>query len=181
MSQCPRNSRTDELLTLAANRSPSELRRRITHLFGEPIRKPLGLSQGSIFALIAAIAIALASPVLGQSKFDLATADDASTIQDDNEVRQPNLQKPFEPVVHGPDGKPVPQATVEVRSDPKPTARARAGWKISEGFDVRTVHADRRTRSVGSRIAVAADTIHRSAGRRLVGRRCDRQRQRPAD
>ncbi len=71
----PRTTTTSELTTLAASgRSPSELRRRIAHLLGEPLSEPLGLSRGTVVAttLILLAALTLLST-------SAQTADDDST------------------------------------------------------------------------------------------------------
>ncbi len=94
LSQRPRNSGSDELLTLATSRSPSELRRRIAHLLGEPIREPLGLSRGSIFALIAAIAIALASPVLWTTQADVVATEVSDSRSAESEVPETTADEP---------------------------------------------------------------------------------------
>ena len=61
-------SHTGELAALAASgRSPSELRRRIARLFGEPLREPLRLSRGGILA-VAATLLLLLLPPLAQSQ-----------------------------------------------------------------------------------------------------------------
>lgn len=52
-----------ELAALAATgRSPSELRRRVARLFGEPLREPLRLSRGGVLGLAIACALLYASP-----------------------------------------------------------------------------------------------------------------------
>ncbi|TWT35617.1 Methicillin resistance mecR1 protein [Posidoniimonas corsicana] len=53
---------TDELVALAANGRPSELRRRVARLLGEPLREPLRLSRGGALAVMG-IAILLAAPL----------------------------------------------------------------------------------------------------------------------
>lgn len=61
----PQHAAASELAALAASgRSPSELRRRIAHLFGEPVREPLRLSRGGLVVIVAGIALLLAGPAL---------------------------------------------------------------------------------------------------------------------
>lgn len=53
-----------DLATLAASgHSPSELRRRIARLFGEPLREPLGMSRGGLLAICGAVLL-LIGPML---------------------------------------------------------------------------------------------------------------------
>ena len=80
-----------ELATLAAGgRSPSELRRRVARLFGEPIREPLRLSRGSLSALCAVVlAVVFGSsmwPARAQTKESETEADPAKSIKDRVEV-----------------------------------------------------------------------------------------------
>jgi len=52
-----------ELATLAAvGKSPSELRRRVARLFGEPLREPLSLSRGGVVTLVALLLALLVGP-----------------------------------------------------------------------------------------------------------------------
>lgn len=56
--------RSSEITSLAASgRSPSELRRRVARLFGEPIREPLRLSRGGMFALTALLLFSFFGPI----------------------------------------------------------------------------------------------------------------------
>jgi beta-lactamase regulating signal transducer with metallopeptidase domain len=58
-----------ELATLAAGgKSPSELRRRVARLFGEPLREPLRLSRGGMVTLVALLLALLVGPVTWQSE-----------------------------------------------------------------------------------------------------------------
>jgi beta-lactamase regulating signal transducer with metallopeptidase domain len=60
-----RHTKADEadLVALSARgRSPSELRRRISRLFGEPLREPLHLSSGSLVAIYGLALLLLLSP-----------------------------------------------------------------------------------------------------------------------
>lgn len=69
----PPHIAASELTALAATgRSPSELRRRIAHLFGEPIREPLRLSRGGLLVIVAGIALLLGGPALLQTGVDSA-------------------------------------------------------------------------------------------------------------
>lgn len=97
-----------ELAALAASgRSPSELRRRVAHLFGEPIRESLQLSRGALLPLALAITLLLAQPVF-------------TTLA---EEPQPKVaENSFLLKVVDPDGNPVPNAEVEIRTRPMVTA-----------------------------------------------------------
>ncbi len=73
--QTSRSANANELATLAASgRSPSELRRRIAHIFGEPIHEPLRLSRGSLLVLLAGIALLLTGPAIWQDNADSVSA-----------------------------------------------------------------------------------------------------------
>jgi len=68
------DSERSELAALAASgRSPSELRRRVAHLFGEPLREPLRLTRGSAVTLLALLIVLLVSPF---AWFSLAESSD---------------------------------------------------------------------------------------------------------
>jgi len=59
----PNESPRGDLAALAASgRSPSELRRRVARLFGEPIREPVRISRGGFVAVTAAALLLLAGP-----------------------------------------------------------------------------------------------------------------------
>jgi beta-lactamase regulating signal transducer with metallopeptidase domain/uncharacterized GH25 family protein len=114
-----------ELTALAATgRSPSELRRRIARLFDEPLSEPLRLSRASLIGCAIAMTtlaygsrlwIAQASPVQ-QSQAVL------QAVSDDEPAKPVNTQAtPFRLLVVGPDGKAVPNASVELRATPKVT------------------------------------------------------------
>ncbi|MFZ5831791.1 MAG: M56 family metallopeptidase, partial [Planctomycetota bacterium] len=61
--RCGRVLKGDELAALAAaGRSPSELRRRVAHLFGEPLREPLRLTRSGVITLAALVALLLVAP-----------------------------------------------------------------------------------------------------------------------
>ena len=73
-----------ELATLAAaGRSPSELRRRIARLLGEPIREPLRLSRSSLLVIVAGVALLLGGPALWPSQNESASAE-AAVVQDES-------------------------------------------------------------------------------------------------
>jgi beta-lactamase regulating signal transducer with metallopeptidase domain len=72
VSRLRRTPDAAELTTLAASgRSPSQLRRRIARLVGEPLREPLHLSRGGLLTLLTvAVAVILSSslwPVIAQT------------------------------------------------------------------------------------------------------------------
>lgn len=59
---------TTELAALAASgRSPSELRRRVARLFGEPLREPVRLSRGALGGLAFGLALLFAGSITWQS------------------------------------------------------------------------------------------------------------------
>ena len=51
-----------DVATLAAGRSPSELRRRVSRLFGEPLPEPVRLSRGGLIAVLALTAAMIVGP-----------------------------------------------------------------------------------------------------------------------
>lgn len=98
------------LAALAAGRSPSELRRRVARLFGEPLREPVRFSRGSLLGLAVLFTAVLVTPTFWRSVAVSAGPPAA------------DAGHPFELLVTGPDGKPVAEATVEFRTSPKLTA-----------------------------------------------------------
>ncbi|MHB9049412.1 MAG: M56 family metallopeptidase, partial [Pirellulales bacterium] len=66
----------------AAGRSPSDLRRRIARLFGEPLHEPVRLSRGGVLTLAVLAATLLAAPKTWYSTADSAAAQMARTIGD---------------------------------------------------------------------------------------------------
>ncbi|MCA9111809.1 MAG: hypothetical protein KDA52_17785, partial [Planctomycetaceae bacterium] len=84
-SQASRRPATaNELATLASTgRTPSELRRRIAHLLGEPMHEPLGLTRGTI--------IAAAVVLLGMSTFLLTSAETADDESQETAQAEPTF------------------------------------------------------------------------------------------
>ena len=128
-----RNSTTTpDLSSLAASgKSPSEMRRRVARLFGEPLREPLRVSRTGVLALLA---LALALPLVS-----LVSTSTAQTVSKKEEPAKKNVsQKTLPPAnntskakedsrtfrlnVVDPDGKPVPNALIEARTSPAVTA-----------------------------------------------------------
>ena len=135
----PESTNSHDLASLAANgRSPSEVRRRVARLFGEPLREPVRFSRGMGLALGLFATLLLCSPVLWSTRADMNTEQqennrseeksesDTSTISD-------NTPRLFRLNVVGPDGKPVPHVSVEIRTSPAPTAK-----QIRRGKFIRT-------------------------------------------
>jgi len=84
-----------ELTALAATGSrPSELRRRVARLFGEPLREPVRISRGGLLVLIVGLALLLVGPVTWQtaaepaneSKSELTDAPQESSSESKVEV-----------------------------------------------------------------------------------------------
>ena len=67
LSQTAEPGRVDTAALAASGRSPSELRRRVARLFGEPLREPLQLSRGGVLS-IAAVLVLLWAPALWTAK-----------------------------------------------------------------------------------------------------------------
>lgn len=98
----------------ASGRSPSEVRRRVARLFGEPLREPLRLSRAGIavFALLA-LTVALA-PTVWNSTGQAGQEEEAASEQDS--------QFGFRFNVVGPDGAAVPHVNFRARIEPFITA-----------------------------------------------------------
>jgi beta-lactamase regulating signal transducer with metallopeptidase domain len=64
----------------APGRSPSELRRRVARLLGEPPREPLQLSRGGVLALAAIVVLFLVAPAITISRGPSANASDDAPI-----------------------------------------------------------------------------------------------------
>ncbi|APZ94454.1 M56 family metallopeptidase [Fuerstiella marisgermanici] len=116
-----------ELASLAASgHAPSELRRRIARLFGEPLREPLRVTRGGLLAVIGAVGLLLAGPfVWPATGADEATAvadEPASNDEANLQAKQPESEsRLFSLKVVGPNGKPLPKAQVQIRSNPSVT------------------------------------------------------------
>ena len=129
-----RNTKTSiDLSSLAVSgRSPSEIRRRVARLFGEPLREPLRISRSGVFAILVIGFAMVMAPLITSSTAQTAPKD----VTTENKSANKPIQKPSKvPVVNkksvrtfqlnvvGPDSKPVPHALVEIRMSPAPTAR----------------------------------------------------------
>jgi uncharacterized GH25 family protein len=90
-------------------------RRRVAPLFGEVIRKPVRPSRGPIMTIVALTVLLLFGATAWKVAAGSATAQ--STAAETKEKKK--LQ--FELHVVGPDGKPVPRAQIDIRSNPAPT------------------------------------------------------------
>jgi beta-lactamase regulating signal transducer with metallopeptidase domain/uncharacterized GH25 family protein len=98
----------------ATGRPPSEMRRRVARLLGEPMREPLRVSRSGLLALVllgAAITIGL--PVWSTQSEPRAMGAGGETNTDVN-----SNDAPFEFRLNivGPNGSPVPNANVEIRT-----------------------------------------------------------------
>ena len=81
-SRTPDRAQHNDLAALAAGgRSPSELRRRLARLFGEPLQEPVRLSRGGMFALAAALLL-LWVPALWPAKAEQAKRVDNDRVED---------------------------------------------------------------------------------------------------
>lgn len=114
-----------DLTSLAASgKSPSEIRRRIARLFGEPLREPLPVSHTGLLALIAlACALPLASLVSASPAETPAKAVQKTETPTPDKKTNPAKAKTsevrtFRLNVVDPDGTPVPHALIEARTDP---------------------------------------------------------------
>ena len=125
----PNVSANPQLTALAVSgRSPSELRRRITRLFGEPIQEPLRMSREGFLICLAVAGLML----LGQaflptgSRENSATAanpaleeeaEPESTDTPASDKEKANSDRTFQLNVVGPGGAPVSNALVSIRSN----------------------------------------------------------------
>lgn len=123
---------TSDLASLAASgKSPSEMRRRVARLFGEPLREPLRVSRTGVLALLALV---LALPLTSL----VSTTTAQTETKKENTEKKPALQKTAPPTsnsskgkegsrtfqlnVVDPAGKPIPNALIEARTSPAITA-----------------------------------------------------------
>ncbi|QDU47748.1 M56 family metallopeptidase [Gimesia panareensis] len=110
----------------AAGRSPSEIRRRVARLFGEPLNEPLPVSRGGICTLLilttALPVILFLTSATAQTAEQKPPADKADVKTADSNT-ETDSERLFQLKVVDPAGKPVPHVTVEIRSDPAPTAK----------------------------------------------------------
>jgi beta-lactamase regulating signal transducer with metallopeptidase domain len=129
----PQNAGIEELTALAADgRSPSEIRRRVARLFGEPVREPLHLTRGGMALLLVLGTLVIFGPTVWPSRAD-APQDQASNA--DKPASDAPSQKPpreFHLTVLGPDDQPVKQAEIEIRTRPPVAAE-----QITRGTVVR--------------------------------------------
>lgn len=115
----------------AAGKSPSEIRRRVARLFGEPLHEPLPVSRGGFCTLLF---LMLSLPVFlfltsttaqtaeQKQPAEKTVAESQDTKPETETTAVKDTERLFQLTVVDPAGKPVPHATVEIRSDPSPTA-----------------------------------------------------------
>lgn len=104
-------ARKVELGALAASgRGPSELRRRVARLFGEPLREPLRLSRGGVLAAVGMAVVLLVGPAWWASSAQEPADGDSATSEESADEEMV--------VVRGrvvdENGRPVPGAKVSV-------------------------------------------------------------------
>lgn len=122
-----------DLSSLAVSgRSPSEIRRRVARLFGEPIHEPLRISRSGVFALFVITFAMMLAPLVSKSTAQsapdkVATENKPAKKQNPKTKTAPVLDKKmtrtFQLNVVDPEGKPVPHVLVEIRMSPAPTAK----------------------------------------------------------
>ncbi|WP_339731059.1 carboxypeptidase regulatory-like domain-containing protein [uncultured Gimesia sp.] len=123
---------SSDLASLAASgKSPSEMRRRVARLFGEPLREPLRVSRTGVFVLLAlALALPLVS-LVSTSTAQTVTKKEApekktplqkTPHSTSNPSKEKDGSRTFQLNVVGPADKPVPHALIEARTSPAVTA-----------------------------------------------------------
>jgi beta-lactamase regulating signal transducer with metallopeptidase domain len=120
-----------DLTALAASgRSPSELRRRVARLFGEPLSEPLRVSRTGLAASATVVALLAFSPTLWISGTEPVAEEQMPAADETEQTAQDALgtqgtkatEKLFQLLVAGPNGVPIPEASVEFRATPPVTA-----------------------------------------------------------
>jgi len=118
----PNAAAGSDLASLAASgRSPSEIRRRVARLFGEPVREPLRVSRGGVLTLLSLGAVLLLGPTVWNTRAE-PPADQAGSSKI-TAAKNERGRFEFRLNVVGPDKAPVPSAAVEIRTSPAPTAK----------------------------------------------------------
>ncbi|MCG8649824.1 MAG: M56 family metallopeptidase, partial [Pirellulales bacterium] len=82
LTQSTADNQTNVSALAASGRSPSELRRRVARLFGEPLREPLQLSRGGVIALAAALLL-MWTPALWPAKAESSRHDEPASVEPD--------------------------------------------------------------------------------------------------
>ncbi|MDA1229628.1 MAG: M56 family metallopeptidase [Planctomycetota bacterium] len=110
-----------QLAALAASgRTPSELRRRVTRLFGEPIQEPLRLSRGGFLICGVLVLLLITGPVfLPVSRLNGLASE---VVAEDNKTANAAASK-FRLNVVDPTGAPVANANIEIRGNQSINAR----------------------------------------------------------
>ena len=109
----PNPSTHSQLASLAASgRSPSELRRRMARLLGEPLHEPMRISRGGLLICMAVVVGVLFGPTLIPGPSSEALNAGPVTQQ---KPTADKTHRTFRLTVNGPDGKPVPNASCEIR------------------------------------------------------------------
>ncbi|TWT85470.1 Regulatory protein BlaR1 [Posidoniimonas polymericola] len=125
-----------EVATLAAaGGRPSELRRRVARLFGEPQREPLRLSRGGLLA-VGGLAVLLALPLANSPASEKQSATEALEgrfPEDDSTEQRPSSQQPIT-------GRVVLAETSEAVADAE--VRLLSWPKIRRRYSVKTTRTD---------------------------------------
>lgn len=123
-----------DLTALAASgRAPSELRRRVARLFGEPLGEPLRVSRTGLAASAIVVALLAFSPTLWISGTEPA-AREQTPAADPSTPDADATERLFQLLVAGPNGLPIPEASVELRATPPVAAeQIRLGSFEKEG------------------------------------------------
>jgi len=102
-----------DVAALAANgRSPSELRRRVARLFGEPLREPVRLPRGGVLALAVVAVLLVMGPSVWQSAADFTAARPADVVEDGAETG--NGDVPTVPAEENTDGEAKEEYSVPI-------------------------------------------------------------------
>ena len=109
-----------DLASLAASgRPPSEMRRRVAHLLGEPLGEPPQVSRGGVLTLVVlGTALAMGLPAWNMHAEPSKVTAGAET----SHAESYDAPLDFTLNVVGPGRLPLPNASVEIRTSPMPTA-----------------------------------------------------------
>ena len=108
----PTAGASTDLATLAAtNRSPSDLRRRVAQLFGEPLDEPVRLSRGGVMTLAVLAAVLFTASTAWRSAAESTPPSATATDEDSEEPKQVDQQPKLavDVTILGVNGKPIDQ------------------------------------------------------------------------